>query len=50
MFPQGSLIADNKGDLFGTTASGGANNDGTVFEITKAGSASGRDRSGVTLA
>ena len=33
--PQGSLIADANGDLFGTTASGGANGDGTVFEIAK---------------
>ena len=34
-FPQGSLIADANGDLFGTTASGGANGSGTVFEIAK---------------
>jgi uncharacterized repeat protein (TIGR03803 family) len=33
--PEGSLIADSLGDLFGTTASGGANADGTVFEIAK---------------
>ena len=33
--PQGSLIADAAGDLFGTTALGGADNDGTVFEIAK---------------
>jgi uncharacterized repeat protein (TIGR03803 family) len=33
--PQGSLIADANGDLFGTTAYGGAYNDGTVFEIVK---------------
>ena len=33
--PEGDLIADSKGDLFGTTSSGGANNDGTVFEIAK---------------
>jgi uncharacterized repeat protein (TIGR03803 family) len=32
-FPEGSLIADSNGDLFGTTESGGANEDGTVFEI-----------------
>ena len=31
------LIADAAGDLFGTTAVGGANNDGTVFEIAKTG-------------
>ncbi len=33
--PQASLIADANGDLFGTTEGGGANNDGTVFEIAK---------------
>jgi uncharacterized repeat protein (TIGR03803 family) len=33
--PVAHLIADADGDLFGTTDSGGANNDGTVFEITK---------------
>src|SRR5262249_56847715 len=31
----GSLIADAHGDLFGTTVRGGANNEGTVFDITK---------------
>jgi hypothetical protein len=30
--PFGSLIADAHGDLFGTTAAGGANGGGTVFE------------------
>jgi uncharacterized repeat protein (TIGR03803 family) len=41
--PQGTLIADAAGDLFGTTDGGGADNDGTVFEIarTKHGYASG---------
>jgi uncharacterized repeat protein (TIGR03803 family) len=33
--PQGSLIMDSAGNLYGTTSSGGANNDGTLFEITK---------------
>ena len=33
--PQGDLIADANGDLFGTALEGGANNDGTVFEIAK---------------
>src|SRR6202050_2959834 len=33
--PVRSLIADANGDLFGTTAGGGANNAGTVFEIAK---------------
>jgi uncharacterized repeat protein (TIGR03803 family) len=36
--PYGGLIADAAGDLFGTTALGGANDDGTVFEIVKTGS------------
>ena len=31
----GNLIADANGDLFGTTAYGGAYNNGTVFEIMK---------------
>jgi uncharacterized repeat protein (TIGR03803 family) len=35
MSPEGSLIADASGDLFGVTAFGGADNDGTVFEIVK---------------
>jgi hypothetical protein len=36
-FPDGSLIADANGDLFGTTLEGGASNslNGTVFEIVK---------------
>ena len=34
--PQGDLIADANGDLFGTTSFGGASPfDGTVFEIAK---------------
>ena len=33
--PAGSLLADANGDLFGTTANGGANGDGAVFEIAK---------------
>ena len=32
---EGNLIADAHGDLFGTTAGGGANGAGTVFEIAK---------------
>jgi hypothetical protein len=36
LFPDGSLIADADGDLFGTTPFGGANGmAGTVFEIAK---------------
>jgi uncharacterized repeat protein (TIGR03803 family) len=34
--PVGGLITDAAGDLFGTTYYGGANGDGTVFEIAKA--------------
>ena len=33
--PHAGLIADADGDLFGTTYTGGANGDGTVFEIAK---------------
>ena len=33
--PVAGLIADATGDLFGTTQTGGANGDGTVFEIVK---------------
>jgi len=33
--PGGGLITDSAGDLFGTTNGGGANGDGTVFEIVK---------------
>jgi uncharacterized repeat protein (TIGR03803 family) len=32
-YPEGSLIADSHGDLFGTTFVGGANGAGTVFEL-----------------
>jgi len=35
--PQGNLIADASGDLFGTTFEGGPNGFGTVFEITDSG-------------
>ena len=34
-YPYGSLIADAAGNLYGTTIAGGANGDGTVFEIAK---------------
>jgi uncharacterized repeat protein (TIGR03803 family) len=36
--PSSGLIADAEGNLFGTTISGGASNEGTVFEIVKIGS------------
>ncbi|MGA8867151.1 MAG: choice-of-anchor tandem repeat GloVer-containing protein [Candidatus Sulfotelmatobacter sp.] len=32
--PLGGLIFDSAGNLYGTTADGGAANAGTVFEIT----------------
>jgi uncharacterized repeat protein (TIGR03803 family) len=32
--PEGSLIADAKGNLYGTTGQGGKNGDGTVFKLT----------------
>lgn len=35
--PSGGLIADSAGNLYGTTASGGANGQGTVFELTPSG-------------
>ena len=35
--PIENLIADANGNLFGTTSGGGANDDGTVFEITDSG-------------
>jgi uncharacterized repeat protein (TIGR03803 family) len=35
--PIAGLIADANGNLFGTTANGGASDDGTVFEITGSG-------------
>jgi uncharacterized repeat protein (TIGR03803 family) len=36
--PQAGLVLANNGDFYGTTMNGGANTDGTVFEITSAGS------------
>jgi len=36
--PDSSLIMDNKGNLYGTTESGGSNGAGTVFELTAEGS------------
>jgi len=33
-FPAGGVIIDSSGDLFGTTESGGANDQGTVFELS----------------
>jgi uncharacterized repeat protein (TIGR03803 family) len=35
--PQGGLVMDGSGDIFGTTLSGGMANDGTVFELQKDG-------------
>jgi uncharacterized repeat protein (TIGR03803 family) len=33
-YPQGSLVFDASGNLYGTTSYGGADNDGVVFELT----------------
>jgi len=38
--PQGALVADANGDLFGVTSSGGAIGDGAVFELKNTGTAS----------
>ena len=46
--PNAGLIADAAGDLFGTTIGGGADGDGTVFEI--ANTATGYATSPITLA
>jgi uncharacterized repeat protein (TIGR03803 family) len=35
--PSGGLISDPKGNLYGTTAFGGANSEGAVFELTPSG-------------
>jgi uncharacterized repeat protein (TIGR03803 family) len=40
--PWGALVADASGDLFGTTAGGGAHGAGTVFELTPPATASTR--------
>ena len=40
-FPDGGVALDSVGDLFGTTYSGGADNDGTVFELVNATTSSG---------
>ncbi|HTU42208.1 MAG TPA: choice-of-anchor tandem repeat GloVer-containing protein [Candidatus Aquilonibacter sp.] len=36
-FPYAGLMQASNGDFYGTTAAGGANSDGTVFELTSAG-------------
>jgi uncharacterized repeat protein (TIGR03803 family) len=33
-YPEGSLVFDSAGNLYGTTSAGGFYNDGTVFELT----------------
>jgi uncharacterized repeat protein (TIGR03803 family) len=40
--PQSGLIADAGGDLYGTTEEGGANDNGTVFELTPTENANGQ--------
>ncbi|MBY0296680.1 MAG: Hint domain-containing protein [Methylobacterium sp.] len=37
-YPSGSLIADQQGNLYGTTFNGGSNNNGTAFKLTPAAS------------
>lgn len=37
-YPVGALIADSSGNLYGTTSYGGANGQGTVFELQPSGS------------
>ena len=39
-FPQAGLVLDTQGNLYGTTDSGGANGDGTVFQVTATGTES----------
>src|ERR1700722_8525833 len=34
-FPQGGLVANERGDLFGVTTSGGSGHNGVVFELKK---------------
>jgi uncharacterized repeat protein (TIGR03803 family) len=46
--PGGNLLLDGNGDLFGTTAAGGAHDGGTVFEIKK--TAAGYANAPTTLA
>ena len=33
-FPQGNLVFDGSGNLYGTTKEGGVNNSGSVFELS----------------
>jgi uncharacterized repeat protein (TIGR03803 family) len=42
--PSAGLIFDSVGNLYGTTVYGGANGDGTVFELTPSGSGGWRER------
>jgi len=37
IYPYAGLAQDTKGNFYGTTSAGGANGDGTVFKITRAG-------------
>ncbi|MGO8796326.1 MAG: choice-of-anchor tandem repeat GloVer-containing protein [Candidatus Sulfotelmatobacter sp.] len=39
-FPHGGLLLDEEGNLYGTTAGGGANSDGMVYELTPNGDGS----------
>src|ERR1700722_11737149 len=41
--PQGSLVADAAGNLYGTTYKGGAYGYGTVFEVTSSSDGKGKE-------
>jgi uncharacterized repeat protein (TIGR03803 family) len=41
-FPNGSLVADKNGNLYGTTGGGGPSNNGTVFELERPSSPNGQ--------
>jgi uncharacterized repeat protein (TIGR03803 family) len=43
--PNGGLVADAAGDLFGVTSGGGASNDGVVYEVVKTSAATTARRS-----
>ncbi len=36
-FPYGGVVVDSEGNLYGTTSKGGANGEGTIFELTPSG-------------
>jgi uncharacterized repeat protein (TIGR03803 family) len=48
-YPKAGLISDAAGDLFGTASGGGANGDGTVFELVNSGTVSSPVYSGTPI-